>query len=122
MQEFDWQLGERICQFRRTIADMTQEEFGEEIGVSRQTVNAYARDRQRPTMRTIEAMCSKYNVSPSWLLTGTGKMQDKRFLAGEGDEKQSTAEQITLINYIKADTERAARITRMLMEGGIKNL
>ena len=122
MQELDWQLGERIRQFRKTVTMMTQAEFGEEIGVSRQTVNAYERDRQKPTMNTIEGMCTKYNVSPSWLLTGIGSMQDKRFTTSEDSESQPTAEQQALINFINEDTTRATKIKRMLMERGIENL
>ncbi len=122
MQEFDWQLGERVRLFRKTITRLTQEEFGEEIGVSRQTVNAYERDRQKPNMRMIEAMCTKYNVSPFWLLTGNGKMQDSQFVKNRLGEKEPTAEQQALINYINENAERASKITRMLMEGGLKHL
>ncbi len=122
MLELDWQLGERIRQFRKTISNMTQAEFGDEIGVSRQTVNAYERDRQKPTMKTIEGMCTKYNISPSWLLTGIGSMQDKRFTKSKASENEPTAEQQALVNYINQDTLRAIKLKRLLMGRGIEAL
>ena len=122
MQDLDWQIGERLRLFRKTITKMTQEEFGAEIGVSRQTVNAYERDRQKPNMRMIEAMCTKYNVAPFWLLTGNGRMQDREHTKKAGDKKELSAEQQTLTRYILEDTERATKLTRMLMDGGIKSI
>lgn len=122
MGEFDWQIGDRIRRLRKMVAQLTQAEFGVEIGVSRQTVNAYERDRQKPNMRMIERICEKYDVSPFWLLTGSGGMRGSQHTDDANAEKKVTPEQKSLIDYIKADADRARKIIRLLMEGGVKHL
>ena len=121
MNDFDWQYGERFRKIRK-LAGLSQEEFGEVLGVSRQTINAYERDRQKPTVTMIETMCNKYNVSPVWLLTGTGKMQERRYIKVDPDENESTPEQEALVRFINEDAERAAKLTKILMDGGLNNL
>jgi len=122
MTEFHWEFGERVRQIRKVIAGLNQEELGAELGVSRQTINAYERDRQKPTVTMIEAMCSKYNVSPVWLLTGTGNMQERRYIKSDPEEGESTPEQEALVRFINEDAERAAKLTKVLMDGGLNNL
>ena len=122
MQEFHWEFGERVRQIRKSLAGLNQEELGAELGVSRQTINAYERDRQKPTVTMIEAMCSKYNVSPVWLLTGVGNMQERRYLQVDPDAGNATPEQEALITFINEDAERAAKLTKILMDGGLNNL
>ncbi len=122
MTEFHWEFGERVRQIRKVIAGLNQEELGAELGVSRQTINAYERDRQKPTVTMIEAMCSKYNVSPVWLLTGTGNMQERRYIKSDPEEGELTPEQEALVRFINEDAERAAKLTKVLMDGGLNNL
>lgn len=122
MQEFEWEFGDRVRQIRKVIAGMNQEELGVALGVSRQTINAYERDRQRPTVTMIEAICNKFDVSPVWLLTGTGNMQERRFMTHAPDGSETTPEQISLIKFINEDAERAAKLTKILMDGGLNNL
>lgn len=55
----------------RTDAGMTQEEFGREIGATRGMVTTYEKGTI-PTQSTRMLICSKFNVSESWLETGEG--------------------------------------------------
>jgi transcriptional regulator with XRE-family HTH domain len=122
MTEFHWEFGERVRQIRKEIAGLNQEELGAELGVSRQTINAYERDRQKPTVTMIEAMCAKYNVSPVWLLTGAGNMQERRYMKSDPEESESTPEQEALVKFINEDAKRAAKLAKVLMDGGLNNL
>ncbi len=122
MQDSDWQAGERIRLFRKTVAGQTQAEFAENIGVTRQTMNAYERDRQRPNMRMIQAICTQYDLSLRWLLTGEGEMRHSRRPDYMGVTEDHTPEQHALIEFINENSERATKITHMLMDGGIVDL
>jgi transcriptional regulator with XRE-family HTH domain len=55
----------------RTDAGMTQEEFGREIGATRGMVTTYEKGTI-PTQSTRMLICSKFNVSETWLETGEG--------------------------------------------------
>ena len=57
----------------RKDADMTQEEFGAELGVSRIAITTYETGRVVPDKSIRLLICSKFNVSETWLETGEGK-------------------------------------------------
>ncbi|UCD38316.1 MAG: helix-turn-helix transcriptional regulator [Fidelibacterota bacterium] len=130
MMPFTWQFGERVRRIRK-MAKLTQEEFGQTLSVSRQTVNAYENDRQRPPLDMMEKMCREQGISPRWLLTGLGDPKaDIAYAAtGEGggialtiSEESLAPEQLALVNFITEDRGRAVRLTRFLMGEGLKNL
>ncbi len=122
MQEFHWMFGERVRTVRKVLAGLNQAEMGAELGISRQTVNAYERDRQKPSVAMIESICTKYNVAPVWLLTGEGNMQERQYPQHDPDASAGTPEQKALVRFIYADAERAAKLTKILMEGGLNSL
>ena len=128
MVPFTWQFGERVRRIRK-MAKLTQEEFGQILGVSRQTINAYENDRQRPPLDMMEKMCGEQEISPRWLLTGMGdpKVDIPYGISEEGaaygvSEVSLAPEQVALINFITEDRGRAVRLTRFLMGEGLKHL
>ena len=129
MNEFEWQFGERFRKIRK-LAGLSQEEFGKVLDVSRQTINAYENDRQRPTMDMMQKVCDLQNVNPNWLLTGTGetKRSAQYTFRREGGqvfavgESGFTPEQHALMNFIAEDPERAAKLSQLLMSGGLESL
>ncbi len=130
MNEFTWQFGDRFRQIRK-MAGLSQEEFGVVLGVSRQTINAYENDRQRPTMDMMEKVCEKQNISPTWLLTGAGDLKKGATYTYSPEsgvqiyavgESSFTHEQHTLMSYIAEDPERATRMAHLLFSGALKEI
>lgn len=65
----------RIIKLRETL-HMSQREFGENIGVSRDMVGSWEIARVKPKDVAIRHMCKIYGVNESWLRTGQGHMFD----------------------------------------------
>ena len=63
----------RIKEIRKRIG-LTQTEFGEVFGVSRNVINSYERGVVAPIPLFIESLCTKYDVNPDWLMHGSGEM------------------------------------------------
>ncbi len=129
MNNFTWQFGERFRQIRRA-AKITQEEFGQMLGVSRQTINAYENERQRPPLDMLEKVCREQGISPRWLLTGQGEPRaDTLYQPAEDSripmavtEEPLAPEQLALISYITEDQGRAVKLARFLLDKGLKQL
>lgn len=129
MNNFTWQFGERFRQIRKLVS-LSQQEFGQLLGVSRQTINAYERNRQRPTLDMMEKVCRLQDISPSWLLTGRGNLRaEVTFSAAEETgptyavaEEQLYPEQRALISFIIENPDQAKKMTKVLLDGGLKSL
>jgi len=129
MISFTWQFGERFRQIRKAI-NLTQEEFGQMLGVSRQTINAYENDRQRPPLDMMEKVCREQGISPRWLLAGQGDPRVETSYAPTEEssvpiavtEEALTPEQLALINYITEDQARAVKLARFLLDQALKHL
>ena len=129
MIKFAWQFGERFRWIRKTTK-LTQEHFGQILGVSRQTINAYENDRQRPTLDMMEKVCRDLDVSPSWLLVGIGEPKGGgSYLAvSEGgpvsmtSEASLSPEQLSLVRFVTENPARANNLARILFDEGLKNL
>ena len=67
---------ERIKYIRKKELNMTQEEFGQALGVSRSVIanieyNRLARPEQKEPI--IKLICKQFHVNESWLRTGEGE-------------------------------------------------
>lgn len=58
----------------RTNAGMTQKEFAEKIGVSRNTIATYETSSRTPIDAILFSICREFNVNETWLRTGEGNM------------------------------------------------
>ena len=67
------EIGKRIEQVRRRL-DMSMEEFGNRIGISRASVSRLERGINHPAQRTIMLIAEKFGISERWLRNGTGEM------------------------------------------------
>jgi transcriptional regulator with XRE-family HTH domain len=129
MNNFSWQFGERFRQIRR-MTRLTQDEFGKLLGVSRQTINAYENDRQRPTLDMMEKVCREQGISPRWLLTGVGDPKagvaysfvEHGSLDLAVSEGSMSPEQLALMNFIMEDQGRAVKLARYLLDEALRNL
>lgn len=63
------ELCERIKAVRKSLG-LTQREFGSAIGVSDAAVAHLESGRNNPAPRTLELICTKFNVNPEWLKDG----------------------------------------------------
>lgn len=58
----------------RKNAGMTQQQFADRIGVSRNTVATYETSVRIPIDAIIVSICREFGVNESWLRTGNGEM------------------------------------------------
>ncbi len=61
---------ERLKHLRKDVLKINQEEFGNNIGLSRGNIANIEIGRIRLTDRNIKLICSKYNVNEAWLRDG----------------------------------------------------
>jgi|GEM_PF-5248927 len=88
-------MGQRIAEIRTSLG-LSQEQFGEALGVSRQAVSKWESDRSTPQMETLILLSQRYECSLSWLL-------------GVEEEKQSLPEslspdQLVLVQAVAVET------------------
>lgn len=58
----------------REKKELSQEEFGERIGVTKSTISLIERKLRNPSERVIRDICREFNVNEDWLRNGTGEM------------------------------------------------
>lgn len=66
-------MNDRIAQTRKQ-AGLTQKEFAEKIGLTRNFVWMIEKGDRVPSDRTIADICREFRVSEAWLRTGEGEM------------------------------------------------
>lgn len=66
-------MNERLKKLRKTL-DLTQQKFGERIGVKGNTIAQYELGRNEPIDAVINLICREFNVNEEWLRTGEGDM------------------------------------------------
>lgn len=68
---------ERIKELRKNYLNLSQEAFGERLGVSRSVINNIERNvlaRPDQKLSLIRLMCKEFNVNEDWILNGNGPM------------------------------------------------
>ena len=81
----------RIFELRNRL-NLTQTEFGEKIGLTRNAIAAYERGNANPTGTAIMAIVTVFHVNRAWLETGEGDMFDQSY------EQAETARMIEAIS------------------------
>ncbi len=66
-------IGERIKKLRKKL-DLTQQKFGERIGIKGNTVAQYELGRNEPVDAVFSLICREFDVREEWLRTGEGEM------------------------------------------------
>lgn len=91
MDFVNFKLFERIKYLRKTVLNITQEEFASTLGISRSNVGNIEIGRINITDRVIQDICSKYDVNEHWLRTGEGDMfvQTNKTILDELSERYS---------------------------------
>lgn len=66
-------MGERVKALRKAL-NLTQQEFAERIGLSRNYVAMIEIGQREPSDRTISDICREFSVNEAWLRSGEGEM------------------------------------------------
>ena len=84
-------MKDRIKKLRRML-DLTQQGFGDRIGIKRNTVANYETGRNEPVDSVVSLICREFKVNEEWLRNGTGEM----FVPDPGNELDALAEKYHL--------------------------
>ena len=77
-------MNERLRKLRKTL-DLTQQDFGNAIGVKGNTVAQWESGRNAPPDAVVMAICKEFKVNEKWLRTGEGEM----FIKQSRDEEMA---------------------------------
>ena len=66
-------MKDRIKELRRVL-DLTQDEFGGRIGITKSSISTMESGRSNPSEQTLRSMCREFGASYLWLTTGEGFM------------------------------------------------
>ena len=78
-------VAERVAMVRKSN-NLTQKEFGEKLGVSRDVIFNIESERVKAKDLFLNHLCDIFNINKEWLLNGTGEMfliRDEGALLGE---------------------------------------
>lgn len=82
-------LTSRIRAVREAL-NLSQREFGEKLGVSRDVISNIEYGRVPPKKLLLQHMCQQYRVDPHWLETGEGEMFAEHPEAGDRSDEALT--------------------------------
>ena len=78
-------IEDRILVIREKL-ELSQEEFGERIGVTKSTISLLERKLRNPSERVIRDICREFNINEEWLRNGVGG-EDNMFINVTPQEK-----------------------------------
>ena len=109
-----WEIGQRIADKRNALG-FSQEEFAEQIGLSRAAVGKIERGEVAPRTDTLISVCRILGTTPNAILMGTGQRQvdlDPELLAIAEMMKAFSPEQkrqfYTTMNLVSAGIQNPA--------------
>lgn len=109
-------MKEQIKKLRKGM-NLTQQEFADKIGISRNNIAGYESGGRQPSDAVISLICREFHVNETWLRDGTGEM----FLPQNGDLvlDDSTLDDIDramLRTYINAPRNVRQLIRQMVLD------
>lgn len=100
------EIGDRVKQIR-TNFNLSQQDFGSSLGVSRDVINNVERSRTKKVPDPLlKLICATYNINYGWLMSGKGKMNPP-------NEEKSI---IGMIDDLLEDNETAKKVFRAFTE------
>lgn len=69
-------MNERIKIVRKNNK-LSQEEFGNRIGITKSSVSLLESGKNRPSEQTIKLICKEFDISYLWLTQGVGSMEER---------------------------------------------
>ncbi|MFR3250566.1 MAG: helix-turn-helix transcriptional regulator [Eisenbergiella sp.] len=112
-------MNNRIKKLRKEL-DLTQQKFGERIGVKGNTIAQYESGRNEPIDAVIALICREFGVNEEWLRNGAGEM----FAPDPGNELDalaskyslSAADQILIEKYVSLKPSARETIMNFITE------
>lgn len=98
-------MKDRIKELRRVL-DLTQDEFGGRIGITKSSISTMESGRSNPSEQTLRSMCREFGASYLWLTTGEGPM----FESGSDD----AALHVMVDRVMASENERVKQIFKNL--------
>ncbi len=119
-------IGERIKKLRKHL-DLTQQKFGERLGIKGNTVAQYELGRNEPIDAVLSLICKEFNVNENWLRTGDGEMFEELteqqklmkytgLLLKDKDSAIATAIQTLIVTYEQLDDTSKATLEKIAMQ------
>lgn len=119
-------IGERIKKLRKHL-DLTQQKFGERLGIKGNTVAQYELGRNKPIDAVLSLICKEFNVNENWLRTGNGEMFEElteqqklmkytALLLKDKDSAIATAIQTLIVTYEQLDDTSKATLEKIAMQ------
>ena len=68
-------IGERIKHLRKEVLNITQKDFGSQIGLKPNSVSDIESGKNNPTEQTLKAICREFNINYLWLTQGIEPMK-----------------------------------------------
>lgn len=101
------EIGDRVKQIRINF-DLSQQDFGASLGVSRDVINNVERSRTKKVPDSLlKLICATYNINYGWLMSGKGEMSPPP------EEENSI---IGMIDDLLEDNETAKKVFRAFTE------
>ncbi len=120
-------MKERIKKLRKE-KHLTQQEFADKIGISRNNVATYEIGRNNPSEAVISLICREFHVNETWLRTGDGEMFSQP--SSQAEQVMSWVQNIfthgsdaekglvtAMSTFTKEDFDTLARLIRKVWEG-----
>ena len=70
-------LQERLIFLRKELK-LSQEKFGETVGLKKSAISLIESGRNSPTDQFIKSVCREFDIKEEWLINGTGEMYVQR--------------------------------------------
>lgn len=64
----------RIKELRKQILNLTQQQFADDLNLSKSAIESYEYGRNEPPDRVLRDICRIYKVNYDWLLNGNGEI------------------------------------------------
>lgn len=119
-------MNDRIKELRRAL-DLTQEEFGNRIGLAKSGISRIESGTTGTTEQTLRSICREFGASYLWLTTGEGPMFENggddaalhvmvdRVLASENDRVKAIFKGLS--DFTTEDWEQVDRLLDKLLAG-----
>jgi transcriptional regulator with XRE-family HTH domain len=115
-------IGKRIQKLRKDNK-LTQVQFSKVIGISQGRLSEIEKDKNKPSVDTLESIKQNFNISLDWLIIGNYPISDNSDLLvsdstvkyGEPDQEQFTNDEINIISlYRKLSVKEKNKIEGIL--------
>lgn len=88
-------FGSRIRALRKELM-LTQNEFGEKIGLTQNTITKYENGLRNPSNQIVLSICREFNVNEIWLRTGEGGDENMFKKVSKDDEYSISLGKLTM--------------------------